>query len=384
MFVHLISGTWPITQDVMRFYNKNISNGDHRFILLNPWHKSQTIEKFEDFEFLEVVDLSRLDLRKLSDSRTLLSKLNDSDLIILHDLSVYSLRMMILTFLFYRKFFSRIVWLTWGHDLYTVTKKTKTKKTIKAILYLTLSKYFAKKINAIVTCFPTDVDLCKDFFRRKNIFYLPYRGLPKVCSDKINQNDGLNFSFPNKIAVLCSHRVAPSTCTYDIIEPLSKFKNESLNLVLPCNMSNEYYQKVKNKMLDVFDKKVFVLEDFLQINEYYRLLESVDIAIFPTNLPQQALGTIRYLFKHKKKVFLSEKSLMYDFFRNIGCEIYKFEDIENMSFKEFSTPVQDNSVNEKFCNLIENDVFIADTIKNILELLKNNEVVTEFNFFNNL
>ena len=121
-----------------------------------------------------------------------------------------------------------------------------------------------------------------------------------------------------------------------VLENLSKFKDENIRIILPLSYggTKEYADEVVDYAEREFPGKVIALRKFMPKEEYFKLIEKVEIAIFDTDR-QCALGNIeRFIFRNVK-VYLSENGVMYKYFFDLGVPVQKCESINKLSFEEF-------------------------------------------------
>ena len=92
----------------------------------------------------------------------------------------------------------------------------------------------------------------------------------------------------------------------------------------------------------------------MSVDEYDEILNTCSYALFG-HLRQQAIGNIITCIQKGIKIFLSEKGVMYSYFKEMGCSVYSLE--SDLSIENLTTPldlyqVQQNKmiINDKYIN----------------------------------
>ena len=87
----------------------------------------------------------------------------------------------------------------------------------------------------------------------------------------------------------------------------------------------------------LFGNSFFPITTYLPKEEYFRLLEKVDVAIFGQRR-QEASGNIIQLLRNGVKVFLRNDNTLLNYYRTRGYIIFSFEDdlIDEYSLRSLS------------------------------------------------
>lgn len=125
----------------------------------------------------------------------------------------------------------------------------------------------------------------------------------------------------------------------EILDELAKFKSENIKLIIPLNYGNKWYgDLVERKAIKIFGKnKVTALRTFMSRDEYYKVLDQVDIAVM-NHYRTQAAGNTLALFYRGKKVYIHERSSTYQLLNSNGVVVGNSAEIGRISFEEFATP----------------------------------------------
>jgi len=237
------------------------------------------------------------------------------------------------------KLYKKIVWIPWGKDLYKWRGGFGTTLKSKAAKYITY--LFNRNINIFVGIFPTDIAFYKEEFKsRAKIFYAGYIGQnfykdnPELF-EKLYEHKVKIDICDNPINIMIGHNCSTDLKHIDMLDAIERFKDCKIRIYLPLSYDNKvngnYIEKYAKQK---FGEKAVCIREFIDKVTFVKFLQTIDIAIFHTDR-QQGLGNINALLMFGKKVYLSNGTVMYDYFKNIGAKIYRFEDIKGISYEEF-------------------------------------------------
>src|SRR5690606_2187473 len=107
-------------------------------------------------------------------------------------------------------------------------------------------------------------------------------------------------------------------------------------IVLPLNYGRkEYVSEIINEAEKKFGSNLEILDVFIPLAQYNKILEQIGTAIF-YNKRQQALGNTIALLWFGAKVFLSNKNPFYNFLKRNNILVYSVEeDLNEKSCLEF-------------------------------------------------
>jgi dTDP-N-acetylfucosamine:lipid II N-acetylfucosaminyltransferase len=320
-----------IMSDYIRFLNENFDIDKHSVVILgNATDLSP--------ELLEHGNAYILDIKKPRQFFGLLSYIMSAELIILHSLGVQGL--LKLFFLLNPSIMRKSVWVAWGGDLYQWKRNGKdiVSKVSNCVNYM-----IRKRIRYFVGIFPPDIDFFKKEFQSSaKTFYASYVG--GLYSHFYNADLGL-LTLEEKIArgetinIQIGHQCNPILNHIEVLEQLHKFKDENIRIFVPLSYGDMGWgDLVEDRALSLFGHKVHCMREMMPKDDYLDYLSTIDIAIF--NTPRQiGLGNITPLLFMKKKIFVPEGSVMYDFYTSLGIPIVDYNRVKSMDFNEFTHPV---------------------------------------------
>ncbi len=261
--------------------------------------------------------------------------------IFLHSFSL-DFMMVCIILLLHRKTLKHIYWISYGGDLYEW--ESAISKNLAGSFKRNLLYSFRSSVGNFVGIFRPDILEYKRIFKSNaNTFFAPYIGIQ--YSDAITGAENLGVSLNQKLAhndtirIQVGHQGNRLLHQIEIIDYLSRFKEENIEVFIPLNYGDSAYCKeVKAHAVKAFGEKAIILEDFIPLNEYYNLLTKVDIAIFYSER-QIGLGNIYPLMYYGKKIFFKNPSPMYEFFSRQGVQCPFLDLNQEMTFDVFAKEV---------------------------------------------
>lgn len=255
----------------------------------------------------------------------------------------------------------KVLWLSWGYDLYSPVEKMpailpielykpltnklinprekvspykRIKRLIKRVIYykkyrmayleeqriiqeeIRLQKALLGRIDYMSTVLPSEYEmLCQ-----LEGFHAEYFPFQYAFEDDFSYGD----MYDNADKILLGNSATETNNHLDIIALLNQ-RNIKNECILPCSYgSKDYLQKFKQSLQESC-KDLHIIEDFLQQGEYVALIRSCRIGVFG-HLRQQAIGNIIICILQGSKVYLYRDSLAYNYFSKAGYHVYTIED----------------------------------------------------------
>lgn len=174
------------------------------------------------------------------------------------------------------------------------------------------------------------------------------------------------------ITILLGNSDTLSNNHLDSIQVLSKFKSQNIKIYCPLNYKSniEYAKYVKGLGEEIFGKEKFIaLLDFIPRDEYYKMLETTDIAIM-NHKRSQAAGNIAVLLRLGVKVYMNNESSIFTFLSKIGVKVFSSQEIETSNFEEFILPMENEIVLKNVDALdanLEGEEFRHRNLKTLLQ-----------------
>lgn len=255
----------------------------------------------------------------------------------------------------------KVLWLSWGYDLYSPIEKMpailpielykpltnklinprekvspykRLKRLIKRVIYykkyriayleeqrviqdeIRMQKALLSRIDYMSTVLPSEYEMLSQL----EGFHAEYFPFQYAFEDDFSFGD----MYDNADKILLGNSATETNNHLDIIALLNQ-RNIKNECILPCSYgSSEYLQKLKQALLG-HHKNLHIIENFLPQAEYATLLCSCRVGIFG-HLRQQAVGNILICMLHGSKVYLYRDSIAYKYFSKAGYYVYTIED----------------------------------------------------------
>lgn len=240
----------------------------------------------------------------------------------------------------------KVVWFAWGYDLYTTLAYRPfieipnlygriTSEVIKGDSnavkgFLQKSKriifdYWIKKSVSRVDYFsgiiPEEYDRMKllPFFHAAKVVF-NYEVLPSE-DDNVS-----NCAIAKNRNILIGNSADMTNNHLDIFEILKKLNLGNRKIFVPLSYSGteKYRELVKKKGREYWGENFIPIENFVPYKEYSQMLLSCSIRIFGHER-QQAMGNIDIAWKQGCKIFLSETSMAYNYYRKLGIKFFTIQ-----------------------------------------------------------
>lgn len=240
-----------------------------------------------------------------------------------------------------KKVYKKIIWCVWGHDLYfnnecnNIVSKSREKIKKKII------KYLLESIYAVGIGFGYDsIEVRKIVGDKPKIKFLPY-GYEKGAIEKYQKVFNKIKQNSNECKIMIGHSGFEFLNHIEILKKLLKYKDEKIIISLVFSYGeNSHMESVKKFVFDNFDsKKIEIINNMMNDEEYMNYLNTVDIAIFDFK-HQAALGNMWKLSYLGKKIYLNDDGILKMAFDLEGLDSYNISEISSMNFNEFSRTIE--------------------------------------------
>jgi len=258
----------------------------------------------------------------------LLNKIKKNDSLIIHGL--FNPRLLIYFYLFNRRLVERCIWSIWGGDVYFYRLKNDSCKN-RIIEYL--RKQIIPHIPIVTSFVKGDYDLVKDIYNTSAKYV--YSFYPSVCEIKISNAEDINDRNKDVYSIMVGNSGDPSNNHEQVFSMLKKFKNKNIKIICPLSYGvKDYIEKTITLGQSIFGAKFIPLTEFIEPDEYMKILSDIDIAIMNHDR-QQGLGTIVNLIVNNAKIFIRSDTTSYKFFRDNGIVLFDTLSIDELPYEEF-------------------------------------------------
>lgn len=234
----------------------------------------------------------------------------------------------------------KLIYRYWGGSVTTfLTEKTGSAvKDCVNKLKVALFKWFYNRLAAIGIANVTDVIDLSRLLPNQRFFRMPYAAT-NTYPELVAAKQQIRPAEDGKMHVLLGHRGKHEDNHIALLDALRKFENEPVELHVPLSYGNaDYIEMVKKYIREGNFRNVTVIEEFLTLPEYYKLLARMDCGIFD-GVTSYALGNIAIMLFLDKTIFLNGKGVIRQAFDMEKLPYKLIEDIPEMTFEEFRKPV---------------------------------------------
>jgi dTDP-N-acetylfucosamine:lipid II N-acetylfucosaminyltransferase len=331
--LHIFPGSFGhlFARDYIRFIREYFGSSNS-FSVIKESESTSKNPLLSDIDNIEYLDIYSFNLVKIK--RYFLKY----DKIIFHSLSVPPLIMLL--FMIQPSLMKRFVWVAWGYDLYNWKIKN---ANLKGKIVNTVGNNFRKRTKHFVGLFPPDIDFFKKAYNPDaQVFYATYvDGLYNPIYKKELNLMSLAEKKRNNISIniQVGHSCDPGLNHIQVLQDISKFKNENIRVYLPLSYGDKQIgDQIEEKAKEIFGEKAICIRELMEKDKYMDFLANIDIAIF--NIQRQIglgnLGPLRYM---EKKIYMPAGSPMYEYFKSQGINICDYYKIATMDFDSFTEPV---------------------------------------------
>lgn len=344
--LHILTGSSNINVRITDFLINFFDKEKHKIVLLGNNNK---------------LDKSRITfINSKKRGFDLIRFMKNSDKIIIHGL--FSPYLVLLLF-GQPWILKKTYWYIWGGDLYYYKFK---EKSVKSNFYEFVRKKVIKNLGNIITPLKGDYELAKKWYKTNAKYHEAFYINPLINGyfdnlfNSINERKDININ-NNKIIIQIGNSADPRNNHLELLNKLSKFKNNDIEIIAPLSYGNqEYANEVIKQGKYIYNNKFKPLTKFLSLEEYYKILNSVDVGLFNHDR-QQALGNIYSLLYLGKKVYIKNNITTWDFLKSKGLSIYNIYDLDNLDLEELIN--MERSLKEKNKKILKKEFSIEKGIE---------------------
>lgn len=234
--------------------------------------------------------------------------------------------------LFYPQLLKKTYLHFWGNDFYRLRDP---EEGLKKKIIERIKKYCIRHCRAWINLIPGDYDeLVKIICKEKKHFVAPMPGDPrkKADFDRI-----IAETVPHEgCRIIVGNSATETNRHFEVFEMLAHLKDEDIEIICPLSYGDkEYGQKVIEKGKEIFGDKFRALTDYMNIDDYRKLLATCDVGVF-NNDRQQGMGNIRMLLAMGKKVFMRTNTSMWESFIDRGYKAFDINILNGMDINDLS------------------------------------------------
>lgn len=230
----------------------------------------------------------------------------------------------------------KVAWVFWGGEIYcrpeisdikfapitNLVIKTRFISKHKRAQYIKflLPYELYQRIDYCLTSEAEEYEYAKAFLNHPtltHLWYTYYDMDATLGSLKSETCNGSNVIVGNSATIECNY--------FDVIPKLRRYLDKDQKVVLPLSYGTPWVMNAVPKYAKFWlGKHAWVLSDFMEREKYNRILQSCSTMIMAHYNPQ-AQGNILTGLWLGMRVYMSEKSIAYKFFKRLGFVVFSFE-----------------------------------------------------------
>lgn len=191
-----------------------------------------------------------------------------------------------------------------------------------------LSEFYiaAQQIDIVVPVVPNEYDLIKKINIKPILAPFNY-----ICIE-----DVLGYKTEDTVLesknILIGNSADPSNNHLSAFKKISKLKLEDRKIIVPLSYggSKDYIEFILAKGKYYFGENFVPLIDFMPLHEYNQLVSSCGFIVF-NHIRQQAVGNIIAMAYMGAKIFLNEKSPVFEYYQSLGVKVFGMKELNNVS-----------------------------------------------------
>lgn len=357
----------------------NLVGCHNKFVILSKPYLLKYIKKVQYVDFIPIG----------SDEYNEIFK-NQIDIVIVHFLHSYYKETIIR---FKEQNNAKLYWSSWGGDFYDLINfplyQSKTQDinskfellkkadTSNHIIFIKKISSFTKSLFVkehtlldAINCFdycstvlPNEFELLKRYswFRAKQVLF--------------NYPFPEDFDFEKKNVISGNSIIVGNSYTWtnnhaEVFDSLKRLSLGNRKIIVPLSYGLDYktYPWLLNLGVSYFGENFIPITEFMSLSEYNKLLSSCSISVFNTER-QQALGNIVLLLYQGAKVFLSENSPTYQYFKNNGVFVFSVQsDLNDLNINTTLTS-HEIEINRQFLKREWSYESIQTKVKNAIQTI---------------
>ena len=211
-------------------------------------------------------------------------------------------------------------WLVWGGDVYHLHKLYEGKYSLKKYI----REFVIKHMGYIVTSIDGDYEAIKNLYhaqgKRIDLFAYPAALFQELPPEK-NENTSIK---------MVGNSADSSNNHAEVFHYLAQKKLNNVEIIVPLSYGVQSYKEATIKLgFELFGDSFKPLTNFINYDDYLKILSSLDIIIFNHDR-QQAMSTARVALGMGKKVCMKQGLSSSAHFDKLGIKTFKLSDLEQL------------------------------------------------------
>jgi dTDP-N-acetylfucosamine:lipid II N-acetylfucosaminyltransferase len=279
------------------FLNKHFDTTQHKFVFINDKEYKYGLNKNHDVEFLNTD----------KELKTVLTHMQNSSKIILHGLWRDRITLLLLK---NPPLIKKCYWVMWGGDFYFPQKQNSQKKEL------------IQQLPYLVTGTAGEVA-----YVRENYGAIGEHIEAFVYTSNLHKEIKPSIKKDATVRILVGNSANPTNNHKEVLDKLFQYKDEDIEIFMPLSYGDfKYGMQIMKYGYENFGKKFQPIVDFMDEEEYYAFLSTIDIGMFNHNR-QQGMGNIITLLGMGKKVYMRSNVTTWAMFKENSIKLFDMSDI---------------------------------------------------------
>ncbi len=320
-YLHVFSDA-PYTHKFIRFIKEYFSEDEHVFIIMYSNEESKFLAFYQSQENCLVTQDKNIYFN-------FKHYFQEANKVLIHQLTQPTLMLSLL--IFYRDAFQKMTWIIWGGDVYFYKYKS---NSLKDNILERLRKVTIAKIPIIVSYIKGDYDKVVEVYQSK-AQYIKAK-YPSPIDFSLIRNLPLLEKKSDLITIMVGNSADSSNEHISAFKLLEQYKDENIKVVtvLSYGGNEAYVKKVLAKGQEIFADKFEAILDYMDFDAYLNLINNSDVCLF-NHKRQQGLGNQVIFLALQKKLYISNTTTPFEYYKDMDIDVFATEDIVNMNFQDF-------------------------------------------------
>lgn len=330
MIVHIMLNT-VFTKPYVDFILSSFDRSQHRFLIVGGADPDE-IPTPQEPEVLDRVRNFRPRSATAAMFRFLARETADADRIVLHGL--FDPRTTVFLYLRPDRC-RRSCWVIWGADLH-IYQQLRAGRALGTADRLIRGRVF-KNLAFVVALAPGDVEVLNEAYGLSKAWTIgAYVNV--VTAEHLEAQPQRSRRSEEPVRILVGNSASASNNHADVLEVLSRFRDESMTVLVPLSYGDpEYADAVREIGRRHLGDRFVALDSFLPPEEYARLLSTIDVAVF-NHTRQQALGNYFALAYLGVKIYARVEGLSARYLTGeMGIPTFDVASLTSIGFSDLPT-----------------------------------------------
>lgn len=219
-------------------------------------------------------------------------------------------------------------WMMWGGDFYNYENEGKQKKRL------------INKLRHFISLFKDDFELVKEKYHTWGTLHQCIAYPEQVFEKTVLP---VNSHTTETVRILVGNSADAANNHAEALQMMrDKIQDDmEVNIICPLSYGSDWIANhVEQLGAELFGNRFKALKKFIPFDQYNKLLNNVEIAVF-NHKRQQAVGNVTSMLSKGKKVYLHPANVLFNYFNDLDIQVY---DIHDFNVKPLDEIVRNRNV----------------------------------------